>query len=165
MLIQRMPYTNCTSSLSHPLRSLLAGRTDDLILKAYARHHQAIRQVPGRGWELHLVPVHIKNGPTQATHRVIMVLRCPVDAQAVTWTAHTATQPGADEHIERLIDRRKGQGRMVPTERVIKMLRRGMRVVLFESSQDHHPWTSCLEPCSVQLRHSLGHESYSPESE
>ncbi len=86
MLIQR---TNCTSSLSHPLRSLLAGRTDDLILQAYARHHQAIRQVPGRGWELHLVPVHIKNGPTQATHRVIMVLRCPIDAQAVTWTAHT----------------------------------------------------------------------------
>src|SRR5713101_8457325 len=149
-----------TSSLAHPLRSLLAGRTDDLILKADARHHQAIRQVSWRGWEAHLVSVHIKNGSAQATHRVIMVLRRPVDAQAVTWTAHTATQPGADEHIERLIDRGKGQGRMVLTECVIEMLRRGMRVVLFECGQDHHPWTSCLEPCSVQSCHSLGHGSY-----
>ena len=55
---------------------------------------------------------------------------------------------------------------MVPTERVIEILRRGMSVVLFESSQDHHPWTGCLEPRSVQSRHSLGHGSVLPhESE
>jgi len=28
---------------------------------------------------------------------------------------------------------------------------------LFESSQDHDPWTSGLEPCSMQSRHSLAH--------
>ena len=83
MLIQRMPYTNCTSSLSHPLRSLLAGRTDDLILQADARHHQAIRQVPWRRGELNLVPINIKNSPTQATHSVVMILRRPIDTQAV----------------------------------------------------------------------------------
>src|SRR6266446_6999732 len=97
----------CSSPLLHPAGSLLAGRTDDLIRKAYARHHQAIRQVPWRGWELHLLPVNIKNGPTQATHRVIMVLRRPVDAQTVTWAAHAATEPAADECIERLIHRGK----------------------------------------------------------
>src|SRR5262245_38840360 len=32
----------CASPLLHPAGSRLAGRTDDLILKAYAHHHQAI---------------------------------------------------------------------------------------------------------------------------
>jgi len=91
MPLQRMPGTDLPVLLPHPAGSLLAGRTDDLILKAYARHHQAIRQVPWRGWELNLIPVNIKNGPTQATHSVIMVLRRPVDAQTVTWAAHAAT--------------------------------------------------------------------------
>jgi len=43
MPIPHMPDTDLhIASLPHPAGSLLAGRTDDFILKAYARHHQAI---------------------------------------------------------------------------------------------------------------------------
>jgi len=118
----------CSLPLPPPVGRLLTGRTDDLILKAYARHHQAIRQVLWRARQLQLIPVHIKNRPTQATYRVVMVLRRPINPQAVPGAAHPATQPGADEHIQRLIDRGQGQGRMVAPERVIR---------------DAPPWDAC----------------------
>ena len=83
MSIQHMPGTDLRVPLTHPAESLLAGHTDHLILKAYAGHHQTIRQVPLRSGELNLIPSNIKNSPTQATHSVVMILRCPIDTQAV----------------------------------------------------------------------------------
>ena len=43
MPIQHMPGTDLPVLLPHPAESLLAGPTDNLILEAYARHHQTIR--------------------------------------------------------------------------------------------------------------------------
>jgi len=83
MSIQHMPGTDLRVPSTPPCREPLAGRTDHLILKAYAGHHQAIRQVPWRSGELNLIPVNIKNSPTQATHSVVMILRRPIDTQAV----------------------------------------------------------------------------------
>ena len=48
---------------------------------------------------------------------------------------------------------------------VIEMLRRGMGIILFQSGQDHHPRTSCLEPRSMQSCDTLRHASYPSESE
>jgi len=43
MPIEHIPGTDLPLSLSYSAGSLLTGPTDDLILKAYARHHQTIR--------------------------------------------------------------------------------------------------------------------------
>jgi len=40
---------------------------------------------------MNLIPVNIKNSPTQATHSVIMILRRPIDTQAVPEAAHATT--------------------------------------------------------------------------
>src|SRR5215813_1237742 len=76
--------------------------------------------------------------------------------QAGPWTAHTATQPDADAHIKRVLDRGQGEGGIVVTQRVIEMLRRRMGIVLVASSQDHQAGTSGLAPCAVQVWLSLG---------
>src|SRR5215469_18928392 len=107
-----------SSPLLHPVGRLLAGPTDDLIRQADASHHQAVGHLPGRGGKLYLIPVHINNRSTPATHRVIMVLRRAIDPQPVPRAAHPTTEARADEHIERVIDGGQGQGRMVPTQRV-----------------------------------------------
>ena len=148
-------------SLSHPGWSLLRGQTDPRIRKAYARHHHAVRQAPWRARELHRVPVSITQRPPQTPHRVVMVLRCPVDTHAGTWTAHMATQPDADEPIKLVLDRGPGEGGIGVTQRVMEMLRRRMGIVLFESNPDHQAGTSGLEPCSVQVCLALGHGSTS----
>src|SRR5262247_2706734 len=48
---------------------------------------------------------------------------------------------------------------MVLPERLVELLRSGMAMVLFEGGENHHSWTSRLESCSMQSRHSFGHES------
>src|SRR5262245_31191893 len=88
-----------------------------------------------------------------------MVLGCAVHAQTVPRATHTAAQASTDEDIQGLIDRRKRQGRMVLPERLVELLRSGMAVVLFEGGENHHSWTSRLESCSMQSRHSFGHGS------
>src|SRR5215467_10374490 len=92
MPIEHMPSADLPLFLSHPAWGFLAGLTDDLILKAYARHHQTIRQVPWRGWELDLIPVNIKDGPAQTTHSMVMILGRTIHAQTVPRATDAATQ-------------------------------------------------------------------------
>jgi hypothetical protein len=88
-----------------------------------------------------------------------MVLRCTVNAQTVARATHAATEASADKDIKGLIDCRKGQGWVLLPKHLIELLRSGMAMVLFEGGEDHHSWTGCLESCSMQSRHSFGHES------
>ena len=64
MSIQHMPGTDLRLPLTPTLPSLLAGHTDHLILKAYAGHHQTIRQVPPEEWGAEPDPdQHLKIAP------------------------------------------------------------------------------------------------------
>jgi hypothetical protein len=90
-----------------------------------------------------------------------MVLRCTVNAQTVTRATDAATEASADKDIKGLIDRRKGQGRVLLSQHLIELLRSGMAMILFEGGENHHPWTSCFESCSMQSRHSFGMNQYS----
>jgi hypothetical protein len=63
--------------------------------------------VPWRDWELNLITVNIKDGPTPTAHSVVMVLGCAVNAQTVPRATHAAAQASTDEDIKGLIDRRK----------------------------------------------------------
>jgi hypothetical protein len=64
-----------------------------------------------------------------------MVLRGTVNAQTVPRAAHAATEASVDKDIKGLIDRRKGQGRMLLPKHLIELLRSGMAVVLFEGGE------------------------------
>ncbi len=79
-----------------------------------------------------------------------MILGCTVNAQTVPRATHAAAQAITDEDIKGLIDRRQREGRMVLPERLVELLCSGMAVVLFESGEYHHSWTSRLESCSMQ---------------
>ena len=72
MSVRRMPGTDLRVPSTHPAESLLAGHTDHLILKAYAGHHPTNRRVPPRSGELNLIPIGVKNSPTQVTHSVVI---------------------------------------------------------------------------------------------
>src|SRR5207244_11619724 len=92
-------------------------------------------------------------------HSVVMALGCRVTAPTVAQATHAAAQVIMDEDIKGLIDRRQREGRMVLPVRLVELLCSGMAVVLFEGGENHHSWTSRLESCSMQSRHSFGHGS------
>jgi hypothetical protein len=96
-----------------------------------------------------LLPVYVKNGPAQATHGMIMILRRPIYPQAVTGITYPATQSGTDEHIERLVDCRERQGRIILAQRFIELLSRRMAAIVLKRRQNHHARPGCFESCPM----------------
>jgi hypothetical protein len=113
------------------LRGLATGTANDLVFKAQSGNGQTVRQLRRRRWQRKVLPFNIKDFSTYATNRMIVILRRAIDPEPVAGTGNPSAKAIADEYIERLINRRERQRRVVLPERFMDLFSCGMVAIVF----------------------------------